>query len=58
MAKNIFVHIAPKPETCVDGESHDFHGWRDFEDGSGGEQVCSNCGLGAMEHTLRIDNDN
>lgn len=34
---------------------HDFRGWRDFEDGNGGERVCAKCGMGAMEHTLRTD---
>lgn len=38
---------------CPDGPcEHDFQGWRDFEDGSGGEQVCSRCGCGAMHHSL------
>lgn len=32
---------------------HDFDGWREFEDGRGGEQVCKRCGLGAMSHSLR-----
>lgn len=32
---------------------HDFQGWREFEDGSGGEQVCSRCGQGAMSHDMR-----
>lgn len=31
---------------------HEFGGWRIFEDGRGGEQVCSRCGMGAMSHTL------
>ena len=47
-----FFHTTPKAETCVNGKSHDFQGWHDFEDGSGGETVCKHCGLGAMEHTL------
>jgi hypothetical protein len=44
-----FLHSRPKREPC----DHDFRGWRDFEDGNGGEQVCTKCGLGAMAHTLR-----
>ena len=32
---------------------HDFRGYRAFEDGRGGEQVCTKCGMGAMEHSLR-----
>lgn len=47
----IFVHATPKPDLC----KHDFQGWRDFEDGNGGEQVCTKCGMGAMAHTLSID---
>lgn len=31
---------------------HDFKGWREFEDGLGGETVCSKCGMGAMHHSL------
>jgi len=47
------IHIHPNVEKCADGKDHDFEGWEDFEDGSGGEQVCKKCGLGAMEYTLR-----
>ena len=36
---------------------HDFQGWRDIEDShgcvSGGETVCSRCGMGAMTHSIR-----
>lgn len=39
---------------CPDGPcEHTFSGWREFEDGLGGEQVCELCGLGAMSHSLR-----
>lgn len=41
-----FIHITPKCE-------HDFKGWRTFDDGRGGEQVCTKCGMGAMAHSLR-----
>lgn len=34
---------------------HDFQGWRDHEDGHGGEQFCSKCGLGAMAWSLMLD---
>lgn len=38
---------------CPDGPcEHDFQGWRAFEDGNGGEQVCTKCGMGAMSHSL------
>ena len=37
---------------CGQHCDHDFKGWRNFEDGSGGEQVCAKCGIGAMAHSL------
>ena len=43
-----FIHIMPKDE-C----KHDFQGWREFADGRGGESVCTKCGIGAMEHSMR-----
>lgn len=36
-------------DTC----EHEWGGWRTFEDGRGGEQVCKKCGMGAMAHSLR-----
>lgn len=45
---SLFLHVTPRPEAC----SHDFTGWRNFEDGSGGEQICSKCGMGAMSYSL------
>lgn len=33
---------------------HKFECWQDFEDGFGGEQVCSVCGLGAMSHSMLV----
>lgn len=45
---DLFIHFAAPP--CM----HDFKGWREFADG-GGEQVCTKCGMGAMEHTMRND---
>ena len=39
---------------CPDGPcEHEFSGWREFEDGRGGEPVCRLCGMGAMAHDLR-----
>lgn len=35
--------------------AHEWGGWRDFDDGNGGELVCKKCGLGAMAHTLSLD---
>lgn len=39
---------------CAEGGpcQHEWTGWRDFEDGSGGEAVCGRCGMGAMQHSL------
>lgn len=45
----VWPHRQPKREPC----EHDFQGWREFDDGNGGEAVCTKCGLGAMAHTLR-----
>ena len=41
-----FAHITPKCD-------HKFSGWREFDDGNGGEQVCAKCGIGAMADSLR-----
>ena len=40
---------------CAEGGpcEHDFQGWREFDEGRGGERVCSRCGMGAMSHSLR-----
>lgn len=46
-----FIHITPKVDAC----EHDFQGWRELEDGRGGERVCTKCGMGAMAHTLSLD---
>ena len=45
----VFFHATPSPDAC----KHDFKGWREFEDGNGGEAVCTKCGMGAMAYTLR-----
>lgn len=31
---------------------HDFKGYREFEDGLGGESACTKCGMGALHHSL------
>jgi hypothetical protein len=46
----IFIHVTPKADAC----KHDFQGWRAFDDGHGGEQICTKCGLGAMSYTLSL----
>lgn len=40
---------------CADGGpcEHEFAGWRNFDDGCGGETVCQRCGMGAMSHSMR-----
>ena len=45
----IFFHCAPKTNAC----DHDWGAWRDFP--TGGEQVCTKCGMGAVYHSLRYD---
>ena len=44
---SLFAHVTVKPDAC----KHDFQGWREFE--GGGEQVCTKCGMGAMDYSLR-----
>ena len=40
---------------CPEGPcEHEFSGWRDFDDNSGGEQFCQRCGEGAMAHSMRF----
>ncbi len=51
---SIFVHTTPRADICKDGGEHDFKGWRDFKDGTGGEQICTKCGIGAIAYTLAI----
>lgn len=46
----LLIHCSPKPDACA----HDFQGWREFDDGRGGEQVCTKCGMGAMAYSLRV----
>lgn len=46
----IFVHLKPRADACA----HDFQGWREFDDGHGGEQVCTKCGIGAMSYSLSL----
>lgn len=49
----IFFHARRNEELCRDGQKHDWQGWREIDGGRGGERVCSKCGMGAMEHSLR-----
>ena len=46
---SLFMHMMPKSDAC----DHDFQDWREIDGGRGGEQVCTKCGMGAMEYTLR-----
>jgi len=49
--RRFYFHATPRPDAC----EHEWGGWREFEDGRGGEQVCKHCGMGAMAHTLSLD---
>lgn len=49
----IVFHAQRNEEFCRDGQKHDWQGWREIDGGLGGERVCSKCGMGAMEHSLR-----
>lgn len=33
---------------------HEFTGWREFDDGLGGEAVCAKCGTGAFDWSMRF----
>lgn len=47
-------NLPPKDvmEACGKGGLHEWGGWREFDDGRGGERFCQKCGLGAMGHSL------
>jgi hypothetical protein len=49
-ADGVFYHASPRVDLC----DHDFRGWRDFEDGNGGELVCTKCGMGAMHYSMMV----
>lgn len=53
--KQVFFHAKRDPLICPGRDDHEFVGWRDFEDGRGGETVCKHCGIGAMEHSMALD---
>ena len=36
------------------GCEHEWGGWREFDDGAGGEQFCQKCGYGAMAWSMRM----
>jgi len=50
--EEITLAICGEPQTPCE---HDFQGWREFEDGNGGETVCAKCGMGAEAYTLSLD---
>jgi hypothetical protein len=47
--QGVFIHFLDKPDAC----DHDFSGWREWP--TGGEQVCTKCGIGAMHYSLMKD---
>ena len=49
--KEITLVICGEPQPPCDP---DFQGWREFDDGLGGETVCTKCGMGAMAYTLSL----
>jgi len=51
--KGLAFHVQRNEELCTNGNKHDWQGWREFDDGRGGETVCARCGMGAMSHSLR-----
>ena len=55
LSKKLGGHARRDPTVCPGREDHYFSGWREFEDGRGGEQICTHCGVGAMAYTLACD---
>lgn len=56
MADTVSVTQADTEASGGDPEcEHHFCGWREFDDGCGGETVCEKCGLGALAYTLSLD---
>lgn len=56
----LFVHVSGGQGCycdCAGGGpcEHEFEGWREFEDGCGGETFCKHCGLGAMGHGMWLE---
>jgi len=49
IGRTFVFHAMRDPDAC----KHEWGGWRDFEDGRGGEQICKLCGMGAMTYSLR-----
>ena len=49
--QGVLMHAIPQTDAC----DHKFSGWRMFDDGNGGEQVCERCGIGAMAATMWAD---
>lgn len=50
------VQIFIDTSRCSDGTNkHDWSGWRELP--NGGEAVCSECGMGAMHHSLMFGPD-
>lgn len=50
------VRDAQAGKTCEpfeDPRAHDFQGWIAFEDGLGGTQLCTRCGISAYSHSMR-----
>lgn len=55
--RGLAFHVTRNEEFCINGEKHDWQGWRDIPPsefgGGGGEAVCARCGIGAMSHSIR-----
>lgn len=50
------IRDAQRGQTCVpfdDPRAHDFQGWIEFDEGRGGTQVCTRCGISAFSHAIR-----
>jgi hypothetical protein len=50
---SILFHTTPNEELCKDGRKHNFKGGRSIDGGRGWTTVCTECGITAMDHSLR-----
>ena len=57
--RTVLVHVSGAGDcycNCPEGPcQHEWGGWREFEDGNGGEQICTRCGTGIMNHCMRFE---
>lgn len=55
LALSATITAATRDAVESDDCDHDWQGWRTFDDGRGGERVCTKCGMGAMHHSTMFE---